>query len=375
MSRILYFTRDYNPHDHRFLSALAETEHQVYFLSLEEREHPLETRPLPPKIHPVHWARRHTPLSLEDIPQLLPDFQRILSEVQPDLVQAGPIQRSAYLVALSGFQPLLSMSWGYDLIQDAQLDSAWEQATRFTLQHSTLLLGDSQVIRQLATAYGMPEERVVTFPWGIDLQHFTPASERVQTAASHSHQPPNFTLLSTRGWEPIYGIEIIAQAFARAASHIPELRLVMLGNGSQAGLVRDIFSQSGVLDRVTFPGQVGFSELPNYYRQADLYLSASHSDGTSISLLEAMACGLPVLVSDIPGNLEWVSAGENGWTFPDGNIAALAHSIIQAVSQRQQLPLMGQRARRLVEEKADWQQNFPRLLATYQFAQEIAMTP
>ena len=137
-------------------------------------------------------------------------------------------------------------------------------------------------------------------------------------------------------------MEIIARAFAQAAQQRPELRLVMLGNGSQAGLLRQIFSRNGLLaepgpessPRVFFPGQVGYADLPRYYRSADLYLAATHSDGTSISLLEAMACGCPVLVSDIPGNREWVTPGENGWLFPAGDAEALAQAILQAVEQR-----------------------------------------
>ena len=59
----------------------------------------------------------------------------------------------------------------------------------------------------------------------------------------------------------------------------------MLGNGSQADLLRSIFQSGGVEGRVFFPGQVSQEELPDLYSQADVYLSAAHSDGTSISLL------------------------------------------------------------------------------------------
>ena len=105
---------------------------------------------------------------------------------------------------------------------------------------------------------------------------------------------------------------------------------------------------------------------PRYYRNADLYISASHSDGTSISLLEAMACGKPVLVSDIPGNLEWVEAGINGWLFPDGNAEILAQAISQAVTERDKLPEMGHAARRLAEKRANWDENFQQMLEAYQ---------
>jgi glycosyltransferase involved in cell wall biosynthesis len=99
-----------------------------------------------------------------------------------------------------------------------------------------------------------------------------------------------------------------------------------------------------------------------------LYISASHSDGTSISLLEAFACGIPAIVSDIPGNQEWVTPGENGWLFPDGDAEALASVILNAVEQRQTLPEMGRNARLLAEARADWEKNFPQLEKVYTIA-------
>jgi glycosyltransferase involved in cell wall biosynthesis len=142
----------------------------------------------------------------------------------------------------------------------------------------------------------------------------------------------------------------------------------MLGDGSQAGLIRQIFLEGGVLDQVSFPGQVSYADLPHYYRSTDLYLSASHSDGTSISLLEAMACGQPALVSDIPGNREWVTPGENGWWFPDGNPDALAGEILKAAAQRARWAEMGRAARCTAEQRADWEKNFPQLLEAYRLA-------
>ena len=117
-----------------------------------------------------------------------------------------------------------------------------------------------------------------------------------------------------------------------------------------------------------FLGQVGLAELPEIYRAADLYLSASHSDGSSISLLEALACGRPALVSDIPGNREWITPGEQGWLFPDGDDAALAGGILRAAAGGDRLERMGTRARCLAEERADWQKNFPKLLEAYKKA-------
>jgi glycosyltransferase involved in cell wall biosynthesis len=163
-------------------------------------------------------------------------------------------------------------------------------------------------------------------------------------------------------------VDVIARAFVIAARQCPELRLIMLGNGSQSSQLRQIFMKAGLEDRVLFPGLVSQADLPRYYHLADLYLSASHSDGTSISLLEAMACGRPVLVSDIPGNREWVQDGANGWLFPDGDENALAQAIVNAVAVRDHLPEIGRAARDIAEQRADWERNFPELMRAYRIA-------
>ena len=76
-------------------------------------------------------------------------------------------------------------------------------------------------------------------------------------------------------------------------------------------------------EKVFFGGHVPQIDLPGYYQAADLYISASHSDGSSVSLMEALASGLPVLVSDIPGNVEWVEPGRQGWLFKDSDVTSL----------------------------------------------------
>lgn len=366
--RLLFFSRDYTTHDHRFLTALSKTEHKVYYLRLEQRGHVLEDRELPPGIESVEWKGGKAPATIKDGPGLWLDLKSVVGKLQPDIIQAGPIQRSAFLAALTGFHPLISMSWGYDLLIDAKINHWWRWATSYTLKNSDLLIGDCETIRQRAIAYGMRQDRILTFPWGIDLEQFSPATEP-EPKVNEPEQ--SFTLLSTRGWEEIYGVDVIAKAFVQAARELPQLRLVMLGNGSKAALLQQVFTQGGVQGKVSFPRQVGQQDLTNYYRNADLYISASHSDGTSISLLEAMACGKPVLVSDIPGNLEWVEAGINGWIFPDGNAELLAQAMTRAVQKRAMLAEMGRSARRLVEKRANWNNNFQQMQKAYQIVMRL----
>jgi glycosyltransferase involved in cell wall biosynthesis len=361
--RILYFSKDYCPHDFRFLSALADSSHQVYYLRLERGTRQTEDRPVPERIEQIPWSGGQRPVRLSDGPRLLLELQRILNKIRPDVLHAGPIQTCGLLAALAGYHPLLIMSWGFDLMKDVERGPHWRWATKYSLARADWFTSDCEATLQKALAFGVPSGQTTVFPWGVDLDHFSPQPRQDGPGCS-----PGFTLFCNRSWEPNYGVDGLARAFVSVAKEREDVRLLLLGGGSQAGLLHQIFNSAGVQDRVDFAGHVRFADLPRFYRMADVYISPSHVDGSSVSLMEALASGLPCLVSDIPANQEWVSEGENGWLFPDGNDGALAARILQMMDARSRLNEMGLAARQVAQSRADWNKNFQILLCTYQDA-------
>ncbi|NMB89106.1 MAG: glycosyltransferase [Chloroflexi bacterium] len=364
--RVLYFSRDYTSHDHRFLSAITGSGHQVYYLRLEHNRRALEKRPYPDGVQEVAWVGGQESFSENEMFACQFSLNKIIKDIRPDVIHAGPIQTAAYQAARTGFRRLVSMSWGSDLLVDAGRDTAMRRKTRYALQRSSVLIADCQAVQQKAAEFGFPPERVVIFPWGVDLEHFSP--QEGSPLRSRLGWQQAFVLISVRSWEPIYGVDVLVRAFARAAQDAPELRLILAGGGSQEGLLRQALADYGVTERVHFCGQVSNRSLVDYYRASDLYLAASHSDGSSVSLMEAMACGLPALVSDIPGNREWVTAGRNGWLFRDGSEDELAQGILSALEDRLNLATMGKAARLLAEERADWTRNARQIDVAYQMA-------
>jgi len=364
--RVLYFTRDYTPHDYRFLSGLAQTEHEIYALRLERKGIQKEDRPLPVKVNQVIWRGGRSPARLPDGPGLLWDLKRVIKSVNPDLIHAGPLQTSAFLAALAGFHPLVSMSWGSDILVDADRNRFWNWATRRALNGTDVLLGDCLAVKNKAESLGFNPEKVVLFPWGVDLKQFSPGPplELIDRLGWRD----KFILLSLRSWEPIYGVDVVVKAFARAAGENDQLRLLLLGGGSLAPMVQGLISRYQLADKIHLGGQVPQGDLPSYYRSANLYISASHSDGSSVSLMEALACGIPVLVSDIPGNLEWITPGQEGWLFRDGDEDSLENGILNAYALRSGAGEMSAAARHLAGSRADWQVNFSHLLEAYEKA-------
>jgi len=366
--KILYFSRDYTPHDHRFLSRLAQTDHEVYFLRLEQSQFVSEERPIPESISVLPWDGRHSLTNLSGLLRAKRGLKDTLRNLKPDLVHAGPVQKSAFLTALVGFSPLVTMSWGSDLLLDAQ-SGLGRWLARYTLRRSTVFLCDCEAVAKVAHELGMPRERTVIFPWGVDLDHFSPGGpSELRKSLGWENA---IVLLSTRSMEAIYGVDVITEAFIDLASRNGNVRLLILGDGSLRENIESSLHRAGLQDYVYFAGQVGFDKLPEYYRAADLYVSASHVDGSSISLLEALACGLPALVSDIPGNLEWITPGVNGWVFSVGSSRALAAQMDEAIKDSNILRSFGAQSRRVALEQADWIKNSEKLVQAYQLAQRI----
>jgi glycosyltransferase involved in cell wall biosynthesis len=359
--KIIYFSLDYSPHDHRFLSALAKTNHEVFYVRLQRGARQVEDRPVPAQIEQVLWAGGQGEFRWRDLPRLVLDFRRVVKRIKPDLIHAGPIQTCAFIAMLSGFRPILTMSWGFDLMEDVHRNWRMEWITKYVLRNTQYFTSDANVTRDKAVTYGMNPDRTVVFPWGVNLQDFSP---NTQYATRSTQQ--QFTLFCNRSWESRYGVDVLARAFVKVAQQNPNVDLLLLGGGSQGQAIRQILQRGGVFARVTMPGHVTQKDLPRFYHMADLYISPSHVDGSSVSLMEALACGLPCLVSDIPANKEWVAEGENGWLFPDGDADALAAKILAAIAQREKLPGVGTSARRSAERRADWQKNFGQLLVAYE---------
>jgi L-malate glycosyltransferase len=364
--RILYLTDNSSVHNRRFLEKLALAGYEVWFWNLTATQPP-EHR-LPSGVQSIVSTKSvASGASPGQYRELLPQFQSLLKELQPALVHAGPIQSCGYLAALADFHPMVLMSWGSDLLMQAERNSEWRQATELALQKADAFFCDCDTVLKKANSLRVfSDSQVVQFPWGVRQGVFSPVGP-LPPSDRFTRRTGTTTFIYTRSWDPLYGTDVLLNAFRRAGSTNPSLRLLLLGNGSQAQSIRSFVQAYDLNDAVSLLGPQPAEELPMWFRAADAYVSCAKSDGTSISLLEAMATGLPVVVTDIPSNREWVAEPENGWLVPAGSPGAVADKMLQVANLTpQERKTMSERNQRVVAERADWDKNFPRLLEMYE---------
>jgi glycosyltransferase involved in cell wall biosynthesis len=323
-------------HTRRWVEHFRARGHQVRVWSLEPGPEPLAAERLPAL--PLPGFLRY--------PLAAPAVRAALDGFGPDLVDAHYVPNYGLLGVLSGRRPLVVTAWGSDLLIAGRRDPLQRARARFVLARADAVLADARNLADAAIALGAPAARVHCLPWGVDRARFAPRGPR--TAG---------LIASTRMHEPVYGIDTVIDAAATVLADRPSARIVFAGGGSRTAELEARAGARLPAGRWRFAGRLEPRAMAELLAEAEVFVSASHSDSTSVSLLEAMASGAVPVVSDIGGNREWVSEGDGARLFPPGDPAALARALAAALDDRAWADAARVRNARVVAERGDWHAN------------------
>jgi glycosyltransferase involved in cell wall biosynthesis len=209
----------------------------------------------------------------------------------------------------------------------------------------------SQNISQRMLSMGMTGERIVVFPMGVSDQFFTSGKR----ARPGSQRDGTVTVLSTRHLLPLYNVECLIRAIPHVLSRSESVLFLVANDGERRAVLESMARKMKLLPWVRFLGSIPHGQMPALLNSSDIYVSTSPADGASVSLLEAMACGLFPVVTDIPANREWIRDGENGFLVPTHDELALADKIHRAIEDEGLREKARQINVRLVREKASWE--------------------
>ncbi|CAM5672990.1 D-inositol-3-phosphate glycosyltransferase [Streptomyces avidinii] len=204
---------------------------------------------------------------------------------------------------------------------------------------------NSGVYREIRDG-GVPAHRIVSLPNGVDTDRFRVADRadgaaRAAARARHGVDPDETVALFVGRLTSQKRVDLLVDAFSAAKAE--GLRLLLVGPSDAT--YGPAFDTRGLPAGVTWLGATTSPE--RYYALADVYVSTSLAEGMPNSGLEAMASGLPLLLSDIPGHRELVDEGRNGWLVPPG-VADFATALAE-LPARERLEAMGEESRRRAE--------------------------
>jgi glycosyltransferase involved in cell wall biosynthesis len=173
------------------------------------------------------------------------------------------------------------------------------------------------------------------------------------------------SLLFVGRLENVKGVDLLLKALAAVKDELPQFELKIVGNGSQKEHLRQMTKELNLRSSVTFVGEVTGEKLVQEYRQADLFILPSLSEGQPLTVLEAWANQTPVLVTKVGHNPEMITDGVNGFLVGPGSSKALEKGLIRAFSHRRDWPKMGERGRGLVKTRYTWEEAVRKIVDVY----------
>lgn len=295
-------------------------------------------------------------------PAILPKLTVLLGRLRPDVVHTHDFksEMTALATSLVVRRPLVTSFYGRLAINSLFLKAEdWIRLIAFwRFRH---LLANSQAQHDELRRWRHPARKITMLPSFVDTGRIRPATaEQAQAAREKlgigSDQP---VLATVARLSQNKGHSFMLEALAEVRKHIPNVVYLVPGEGDsswhgEGGFRGELERQAaalGVAEHVRFLGY--YSDLHTILHATDLLVSPSLREGMQVSLIEAMAAGLPIVASAVGGTPDAVGDGVNGLLVPPSDAPALAHAVITLLGDRQRMHQMGAVGRRRAEERFD----------------------
>lgn len=284
-------------------------------------------------------------------------IRRLIRELRPDVVHAHWFPGFGFFATLAGASPLVVMAWGSDVYR---ADFRQELVNRYVARRADLIMTDSAALIDRILDLGAASERTLLVNWGVDLETFHPDSSDRAALLERLGLGPGPVILSPRSLSPIYNPATIVEAFDRVGDRYPDAQLVL----KHMAVTQPDLGELPHADRVRLVGHVPYEAMADYYRAADVCVSIPSSDSSPRSAWEALACGCPLIVSDLPWVHELIVPDRHALVIPI-DADALADAIGRVLTDGELAQRLQTEGRELVTQHRNRDVEMARLARAY----------
>lgn len=289
--------------------------------------------------------------------RLLPNFlsvTRILKKIKPDFVNLHSQLHYGPELILNRM-PFILTSWGTEVLELPYSNPFQKALAKWIATSAHRITVDAECLKNIWKRLGVPENKIEVIPFGIETNLFHPDADGNGIRRKLSIKESDIAIISTRAFRDHYNIECLINAIPVIVKEHRSVKFIIKGTGPLESNLKNLARKLHVEEHIRFIEPVPYNEISKHLAAADIYVSTSYIDSTSVSLLEAMACGLPPVTTDIPGNREWIQNEINGLLYPPKDHKILADRIKQLVEDEHLRKQFGERSHRIILERAEWQ--------------------
>jgi len=293
----------------------------------------------------------------------------ILKRIDPDFVHLHVQHHYMPAIVLSSL-PFMLSSWGIEVLRlpYSNMRARIEKSlAKIVATKARVITVDAECLKEIWIGLGIPETKIEVIPFGVDLNIFNPDANGQSIREEFQINKKDIVVISTRPFYTDYiNVECLIEAMPSIIKTCENVKFIIKGSGPLEKYLKNLAKKLEVTEHVHFYGLVPYNKIPQFLSAADIYVSTCFVDSTSVSLLEAMACKLAPVVTDIPGNREWIRDSVNGFMFPPRNKAVLAEKIIHLAENKKLRETFGRRCVDIVKKRATWEHCVSKMQAVYE---------
>ncbi len=289
----------------------------------------------------------------------VPKIRNLIKKIKPDILHAHYASSYGLLGALSLFKPFLVSVWGNDVFDFPKKSFIHRSVLKFVLNKADRIFSTSKIMADEISLY--TNNTPVVIPFGVDTNMFRPYD--VKRIFDHD----TITIGCVKSLSFKYGIEFLLDAFAIIKEKLSnrKIKLLLVGDGILKNTLIEKAKRLKIEQDVLFYGAVTHSKVPELYNMIDIAVFPSVWESFGVSNLEAAACEIPQVASNIGGFKEIIKDGVTGFLVEPENPVAIAEKVIELIDNYDLRIKIGKSARQEVINNFDWNKNVDQMIEEY----------
>ncbi|MFC2071759.1 glycosyltransferase family 4 protein [Chloroflexota bacterium] len=291
--------------------------------------------------------------------------RKIINREKPDILHAIELDEG-FCAATSGFHPFVMTPNGSDLLVWAKKHLLIRIIAKYVFSKADVVTSDSILLKESSIALGARQDRNYIIQWGVDLNQFNPRVDRGRIREKYDLGDSPLVLHS-RPLMHIYNIDTIIRCLPEILKEVPSVKIMFVyGFRDKEVEMKKLAADLGVDDATIFVGSVDYEEMPYYHAAADVCLSVPSSDSSPRAVYEAMACGVPPILSDLPWTKDFITPEQNALIVPVRDHQALATAILRLLADGELRQKITKANLKLVDEKLNYHKHMAKMESIYQ---------
>lgn len=291
--------------------------------------------------------------------------RRIIKREKPDIMHAIELDEG-FCGATSGFHPFIMTPNGSDMLVWAKKHWFVRLVARYVFSKADAVTSDSEILRQTSINLGAKIKRNDIIQWGVDLTQFHRLVDGLKIREKHRLGASPLVLCS-RALFPNYNIDTIIRCIPEVLKEMPPVKFMFVyGFTDNEAEMKALAASLGVADSTIFVGPVAYEEMPYYFASADICVSVPSSDSSPRAVYEAMACGVPPVLSDLPWTKDFMVPEQNCLLVPARDHQVLAAAIVRLLTDEELRKRIIEANLRLVDERLNYHKHMANMESIYQ---------